>query len=444
MADDVHGAPDPEAPHSDPSATSGEPAGSPSKWRLWNRFGLFTVVVVALVLLLAAGIGVEVSGSLSPTGGDSSSTTSTTAAGGSGSTTTTEGGSSGGSTTTTTTLPQNNAPGVPGTAGAYPGHGAYDAVACPLSTRCVAVGVDDTGAGVAATSGDGGNTWVDASLPAATSVPELDTVACADADHCVAGGRGTLLISSDGGNTWAPALLPVADTTVLDVTCASATFCVAVGISPSTAGPYSGQIVYSTDAGQDWTEGSYLHSTLGLGSVACGSPTFCVAVGAAILTSDDGGVTWQPGTVAGGTGALRAVACPTTTECIAVGPNPAGQADSSVPAFGIVTSDGGQTFQPATFPAGAATLDVLSCSGPTQCYAGGPSPTQGTAPLFVTSDGGSTWAATPAPSGVTTIAGLACPSAGQCVLVGKQGTQPVVSVTSAGAPSWATNALPNS
>jgi photosystem II stability/assembly factor-like uncharacterized protein len=245
-------------------------------------------------------------------------------------------------TTPTTTAPPATgptsvgAPKVVTPGGAAPGVGGYDAVTCPSTTSCIAVGADGSGTGTAASSNDD-SAWTALQLP--PQVSELDAVACASDKDCVAVGPKTIVSTLDGGQTWELHTPPVANTTLLGVTCTAALLCVAVGMSPNPAGPYAGEIVVSTDGGSTWTPGSVPTGSLGVGDVSCPTETRCIAVGATILVSNDSGRSWTMDTVAGGSLPLRSIACSSDETCVAVGSNPSGATDPSAQATDIISTE---------------------------------------------------------------------------------------------------------
>lgn len=331
-------------------------------------------------------------------------------------------------------LSQTKAPDLATPGGASPGKGAFNAVACMDATKCLAVGADASGVGVVSASSDGGSSWSNVTVPAAT--PTLNAIACGDASDCVAAGQGTLLSTHDGGSSWSQAASPTADTTLLGVACTATRVCLASGVSPNPGGPYWGQLLRSVDAGTSWTAISLPMGTLGIGDVTCPTVSLCIAVGAGIYVSADGGATWQERTVANGTGALRSVSCSTALHCVAIGPNPAGLYHPDAPAIAVSTNDGGQTWQQLGFPAKTGSLEQIACSGPTACFAGGASPGGTAGAAFVsTNDGGTTWSSAGSPAGATSVSGLSCPEAKHCVVVGHQGSQSIAASTT-DASSW--------
>lgn len=333
---------------------------------------------------------------------------------------------------------QSNPPAVAlAGSGLGPGHGAYDALACTSAAVCVAVGVDADGLGVVALTGNGGRSWSAPSLPA--SIPALDAVACGDADHCVAVGRGVIVNSSDGGATWSVQDPPAANTTLLGVACESSQ-CLATGVSPNPGGPYAPKMLRSGDSGATWAAVELQGGVLGLGSVACPTPSFCVAVGASLMVSGDGGQDWAPRSVAGGVAPLSSVSCSSPTDCVAVGPNPEGVLDGSLSGIAIETVDGGQSWVKESLPADTASVQTVSCSPLGACTASGPGGTAGSpAPLVEQAGPVSAWVAAPPPAGFTNVTALSCVSSTSCVAVGLAGNQPSTALLNGGL--WTTTAV---
>jgi len=83
------------------------------------------------------------------------------------------------------------------------------------------------GGTVALTSGDGGATW--SASPPFDSTGWLNSISCADTQHCWAAGAGTTVAlagTSDGGASWSTVTSDTANEEG-EVSCATATFCVA-------------------------------------------------------------------------------------------------------------------------------------------------------------------------------------------------------------------------
>ena len=310
---------------------------------------------------------------------------------------------------------QDNAPNISTPGGAIEGAGSFNALTCPTSQECVAVGGGDGLAGVAATSTDDGSSWSLGNFN--SNEPELNAIDCTSANDCVAVGEGAIVTSIDGGQTWVSKPLPSANTTLLGVSCSSPTTCVSVGVSPGDSGPLPGEVLLSSTGGSSWIEPTLPRDVGALGSVDCPSPSFCVAVGAQILTSDNGGKTWTQRFVNGGTGVLRSVSCSSDSSCVAIGVNPLGESSPNTGSFEIVTTDGGITWAAANgISASSATLSWTS------------------------NDGGKSWASATPPTGVTALSSVACRADSNCVFVGLQGTSPVSGSSLQGAP-WSISSL---
>lgn len=330
--------------------------------------------------------------------------------------------------TTTATLvgPQIEAPD-----GSGPNQGAFTSVICTTSSSCIAVGVNGS-SGIAAISADGGDTWAYQALPSGT--PGLAAVSCANTTDCVAVGAGVELSTNNGGSNWSTHTPPTEGTTFYGVFCQESLTCVAVGVLPNSVGPYSGEIAVSDDGGSTWSAAPVPSGTPGLAGVTCPTSTTCIAVGATILTSDDSGATWQQRTVNGGTQPLTSISCQSTTVCIAVAPNPDGLDDPSAADAAITSIDGGNTWNPATFPNGTAGIGQISCSPSGACEAIG-SPLLGGAPVAVSSSASGTgWTLVQAPTQLSSVAGISCGSDG-CVVVGESAGAPA-SAVSGSSSSW--------
>ena len=395
---------------------------------------LFPIVsaTIALMIVITCGLAYGLTARGGPSGAAHESLTSATA-------------SSVPFTTPTTSAPLTGpssagAPDVPTPGGASAGIGGFDAVACPTTSFCVAVGANGSGSGVAATSGDGGTTWTSQTVP--SQAPELDAVACANTDDCVAVGSEAELTTMDGGVSWSSQALPVPNTTLLGVTCTSTLLCIAVGVARDSIGPYAPVVLTSSDGGSSWSTGSLPAGSLGVGSVACPTSTDCIAVGATVLTSEDSGATWQTGTVNGGSGPLRSISCSSSEVCVAVGPNAAGLSDPSAAATAIVTTDGGATWNPENFPSGTSGVNQMSCASSTQCSAVGSSlsaSSSGTVQLADSADGGQTWSLASPLAGLTSVASISCPAVGECVVVGQSASGAEASSLQNG--TWATESV---
>jgi photosystem II stability/assembly factor-like uncharacterized protein len=396
---------------------------------------LVGVFIILLATALATTLGVVASHALGVDGGGTASQA---------------GSSSSSSTVTTTSLPavlaagpdQHGAPIFPVPGGEQPGYGNFNAVSCIDATTCVAAGADDAQNGVTSVSADGGQSWTSSTMPIGT--PALDAISCRDVSNCLSVGQGVIASSTDGGSSWSLSAVPTANTTLLGTTCPTSTICLAVGVTENPTGPYAGAVVRSTDGGETWSTVTLPQGTAGIGDIACPTSTTCIAVGASVLESTDAGASWAVAAVSGGPGTLRTISCLSSTTCIAVGPNVQGATDPDAPADAVITTDGGTTWSQDSLPAGSASLEQISCTAATQCFAGGPSTTiTGPAAFFSTSDAGSTWTESSSPpTGLSSIAGLSCPAANECAVVGRQADRQAATAASSDVTSWTTTTLP--
>ncbi len=170
-------------------------------------------------------------------------------------------------------------------------------LSCVPGGACLVPGYTPTsaghGQGALAVSGDGGQTWSSASVPAGTGV--LQAVVCPSASLCLASGststtvsdvaaaQGQMLGSADGGMTWSAATAPPVDDTY-GMACPSAQLCALVGAnwagSPAVAG---GAVAQSRDGGTKFSLSPAAYAPITLTAVACPSTAGCVAVGGNVV-----------------------------------------------------------------------------------------------------------------------------------------------------------------
>jgi hypothetical protein len=225
--------------------------------------------------------------------------------------------------------------------------------------------------------------------------------------------------------------------TLLAVSCASPTSCVAVGLAANRAGTQV-VLVEHWNAGRWRTQAAPVPSAATdaeLTGVSCSSATSCIAVGYFYdhvgrirpLADQWDGATWtltKP-TVPSGSNAAGffAVSCTSSTDCTAVGT----YNDSSGTPSPLVERWDGATWaiQPVPAPTGAIASGLfgVSCTGTGGCTAVGSfmDTSDLLQPLIETSGGGWT-TQTPAP-GVpnntgSQLSGVACTSTSSCVAVG--------------------------
>jgi hypothetical protein len=220
-----------------------------------------------------------------------------------------------------------NAPTPPGTRG-------FGGVSCTSETFCTAVGFEDTGAAYDsfAETWDG-SSWTVQSVPSpkGSKATNLLNVSCVSDVWCIAvgaSGSGTLAELWDG-TSWSIQSTPNPSgdyPELADVSCSSTTFCAAV------AGGFA-----ETWDGSTWTSEPVLDPggspDNGLNGVSCTSSTSCTAVGAYTNSSGAGvtlaeewdGSAWSAQSPSNPThnisSDLRGVSCTAAGSCAAVGAN---------------------------------------------------------------------------------------------------------------------------
>ena len=267
-------------------------------------------------------------------------------------------------------------------------------ISCPSATFCMAVGAGSAAKAtdqLAAERWDGAR-WrrLPVAQPPGVTLPGLQAVACPSSTECVAVGSGT-----KGRPTPTSHLILVAETwtaatgwTTSQPVQPGGSFGEFNGIScPTTSRCYAaGDIVDSTGQAlplvERWTAGTWARETLrmpagasnpSLDAIACPSVGQCAATGgyatsastSAGLIEQLSGATWTASTAPGSTdGELYGVSCPTTAACEAVGSTPSGSLAEHwaggrwLPAVPAVPEN--------TFNAG---LNGVSCASATHCVA---------------------------------------------------------------------------
>lgn len=275
-------------------------------------------------------------------------------------------------------------------------------------------------------------------------------VACApnDSQTCVAVGQSIVLYTRNGGNSWTRVTASITGLELHDVSCPTATRCVAAG-----PGSGVGVIIVSNNAGQTWSPFNQSRHML---AVDCALADQCVVVGAdsEARFTFDGGQSWKTGKL--GTTTLHGIDCLSDRRCWMVGdggrligtyPNPQApngvgvipKKDLFIPdlrplkgiscvnentcvavaAEGIIarTTDGWAHWtQPNSTT--AVNLNDVSCPTASTCYAVG---MKGT--ILLSKDGGNTWGAEPASPTGHDLYGIYClPGTDTCYAVGSNGT----------------------
>jgi hypothetical protein len=262
------------------------------------------------------------------------------------------------------------------------------AVSCVTATWCEAVGA--SGAIVGTTDGS------DWTVQTSNTTLQLNGVSCASTTFCVAVGA-TKEIDVYNGTSWTSSVVGANNWDSVD--CVSTTTCFAVDSK--------GVIDRTTNGGSTWsamTSGT----TLQLNEISCASATFCVAVGASKEIDVYNGTSWTSSLV--GANNWDGVSCPSVTTCFAV--------DSK---GGIdVTLNAGVTWTAQTSPT-TIQLNSISCASVTSCWAVGNSPSAGVGGVMIaTSTGGATWSAGTDPF-TQPLNGVDCFSSTVCYADGSAG-----------------------
>ncbi|HSE67061.1 MAG TPA: S8 family serine peptidase, partial [Gemmatimonadales bacterium] len=323
-------------------------------------------------------------------------------------------------------------------------------VSCVTSTFCLAVGsyaTAVTGSGVVTEEKTlveswNGVEWAIASSPnpAGQAISQLTAVSCASSSACMAvGNSSTSSTSGDNitlaahwnGSEWSLQSPPnpsgAKETVFADVSCSSATTCVAVGNSNKEKSNLTNDPLGLTESwdGSSWTlQASNLSKPLY--GLSCSSSNSCVAVGA------DSGQRWngsewltQAAALPEGTQAnLVAVSCRSATVCTAVGSYYAPRSSAShgyVPLAERLTPSWSTQTTPNPTPKTENSLADVACPSSTKCLAAGNDEYR--AKEMLQAWNGSEWKiVNNAFDGHASA--LACGSATSCMMVGYSGSEP--------------------
>ncbi|HVX20115.1 MAG TPA: hypothetical protein VHB02_02070 [Acidimicrobiales bacterium] len=359
-----------------------------------------------------------------------------------------------------------------------------ESVSCGSATSCVAVGEIDSGGvtrPIAAVLTEG--SWKVTTVPVPTTQPDsaLVSVSCPSASFCVAVGdqastpstltpttpitigptNAVPLIEQWNGSAWTIVPSPTTgETDLTSVSCASSTFCVAVGTSFTASATTVTTVVDRWD-GTTWSASRVPSAAttvrLALG-VSCTSATFCMLVGVQFGVTGVTGTTLTLGTFSlrwdgtswttvatpkQGPTILRvtlAVSCANPSVCTAVGAQLVATATPTTPTTTVVTESGvieqwdGSAWTTTTTPRPTkdrpAMLRAVDCFGPTSCVAAGLQVSTSAPPVqsLVENWNGAAWTVADLPTVATTTAtgtggqalyGVSCAPGVQCVAVGE-------------------------
>jgi hypothetical protein len=360
-------------------------------------------------------------------------------------------------------------------------------VSCASDTACTAVGYEVTDGNVTIPLAEGwnGSGWTVESTPSGphSSTSNLFGVSCTTFRTCTAVGyyltdEGTSKVLAEGWNgaSWVMEPTPgaAADGSLFDVSCPSASGCIAVGVANS------GAPLAEMWNGKQWSRLNPVRQpgaiNVTLGSISCLSAANCVAVGSYEnaaevffpLTQTWNGTTWsiEPAPIPPGAtdSYLSALSCGSRRACLAVGgfygaaggprpfaeswngakwnlnPQPPPGALQSVScasperctAVGFyfygarAAAWDGQTWTVQAVPSLAGStqsyLSAVSCNSAAACTAVGSYWTKDTNVALAESWNNQRWTVQPTPNppraSTTALAAVSCPSATSCVAVG--------------------------
>jgi hypothetical protein len=229
-------------------------------------------------------------------------------------------------------------PNATGSVGSY-----LNSVSCTAATSCAAVGYSYNSTEMKTLAARwNGTSWSVLATPNPNGDdPDLFSVSCASATNCLAvgyyttsGGSDATLAERWNGTNWSIVASPTpkgSDSYLNAVSCASGTYCVAVGSTYPATGP--GRTLVERWNGSGWAIVASPNpagvNEAYLSGVRCRSATACTAVGASSSSTDKtlierwNGASWSLVASPNPTGSvasyLNDVACVTATACTAVG-----------------------------------------------------------------------------------------------------------------------------
>jgi hypothetical protein len=315
-------------------------------------------------------------------------------------------------------------------------------VSCWSTTGCIGVGDFLGGASDATLAGKwNGHSWTHLATPNAAGavLSELNDVSCTSASHCVALGTSNFNVAVESWNgsswkLWQPAVPPPVILTA--ISCGSSSACEAVGDRTNEKD--------AVVAGAEKWDGASLHlqtmpNVVGgeLLSVSCQNAAHCMAVGDVTLSSSKAtaetlaeewsGGAWHrvstPNPGAAGRAKddqLLSVSCVTSNHCIAVG-----QQDNVNAVRALAEEWNGKTWRVLKTARGSSfTLFGVSCAKDKNCMAVGK---RGSGTLAQAWNG-KTWRVlkTPTSSGAFFNA-VSCPKVASCLAVGTRNNHATLS-----------------
>jgi hypothetical protein len=273
--------------------------------------------------------------------------------------------------------------------------GVLAADSCASPTACMAVGSYRNSPRVFPLAERwNGTSWslLKPPVPKGAGDTSLLGVSCVSASACIAVGSyrskaGTVLTLAEvwNGATWSIQPTPNhgAVNALASVSCTSANACTAVGYAGTFGGLDSVLTLAEVWNGTAWsiqpTPNPASPSAANLASVSCTSPSACIAVGSAIFTVPIAerwdGTSWSllrvPLPAGAQAGLLASVSCPSAASCVAVGNYLSGSGRRAV--LAETWNGAAWAVRQAVVPPGArrSYLNGVSCLSPASCTAVG-------------------------------------------------------------------------
>jgi hypothetical protein len=315
-------------------------------------------------------------------------------------------------------------------------------VSCASATACTAVGGGESeGTRQALAESWNGTTWSTQTLgglPSGAVKPKLSGVSCTAANACTAVGsyenssnEVVTLAERWNGSTWTVQTtvnVTKTATSLLGVSCVSASFCVAVGNK-------AGAPLVEEWNGSKWSLMTAAEGATGLTAVSCTSSSFCLALGANSASAETwNGSAWSPQSVVTPMGgelvALLGVSCVSSTSCAGVG-SYLGESGYQPLVEHWNGAELAVQAVPAVTGAGKAPFQAVSCASSASCAAVGFSSaavlTSKSEHTLAASWNGTEWtlqtSPNPAASEENSLLGVSCVTVSTCVGVGWSGTK---------------------
>jgi hypothetical protein len=306
-----------------------------------------------------------------------------------------------------------------------------NAVSCPSASSCEAAGEDQ----VVVTANDpmalaeawNGSSWAlqHAATPRSATENGLSDVSCVSASFCMAvgahqdsaGGEANLAEIWNGTSwqiTATPNIKAQSGTTayndLLSVSCVSASFCEAVGTGPNGADAAQWN-------GTSWTLQARPGEDVSPQVVSCATADFCMSVDGFTNVDIWDGSSWSADSTVTGFSYVGSVSCLSASFCEVTGEGPSGE--------NAAAWNGTSWTAQATPGPASNSLNSVSCTAADSCEAVGQllnTENDEDAPLAEAWNG-STWTIQSAPDPVTTqsstLVAVSCTSASSCTAVGQ-------------------------